>query len=335
MGYQSKLSDRDSLPMATDASTPDKTRRRRFRRRLRILLGVGGPLILLVIFSQLDPSVVRKLGPAAESLYDLLSAPADRELTVRGQHMVDDLKAVGGYANVIERTPGFIGPIGRKELFSIEFPAPSMGKEVDFNDEDLALLVKRYGDRIWGIHLGNTKVTDEGLRSLQGLSHIRNLGLGEEGPWDFSRHPLPEASRITDAGLAHLAGLKQLQTLHIRGLVVTDAGLESLAGLTGMHALALSRTRVQGPGLASLRSLPMLGYLELDGSTVTGKGLGFLSSLKSLGILSLKGVPLTDEGLTSLKALPSLNNLDIHGSGLSDDQVKDLQKSNPKLKIER
>jgi hypothetical protein len=321
--------------MEPDPSSPGENHRRLPRRRLRILLGVTGLLLLFVIFSQLEPSVVRKMGPAAESMYDLFSAPADRDLTLRGQDLVDELKSLGGHAIVIERTPGLIGPIGRKELFSVDFIASSADSEVDFNDDDLARLVKRYGDRIWGLHLGNTKVTDEGLRSLQGLAHLKHLALGREGPWDPSRGPLPETSRITDKGLAHLRDLKQLQSLHFRGLAVTDAGLRSLSGLTGLHTLVLCRTRVQGPGLAELRSLPNLGYIELDGSTVTGAGLGYLSAIRSLGILSVKNVPLSEAGLTSLKQLTSLNNLYIHGCGLSDDQVKDLQKSNPKLKIER
>ena len=53
---------------------PGKTRQHRSRRPLKILLGVGCPFLLLVVFSQLDPAVVRKLGPPAESLYDV-SAP--------------------------------------------------------------------------------------------------------------------------------------------------------------------------------------------------------------------------------------------------------------------
>jgi len=76
---------------------------------MRILLGIGVLLALFVVFTQLDPAVVRKLGPTAESAYDLFNAPADRDLTLRGQHMVDELKTRGGYANVIERTPGLIG----------------------------------------------------------------------------------------------------------------------------------------------------------------------------------------------------------------------------------
>jgi hypothetical protein len=287
------------------------------------------------VFSQLEPSLARKLGGPAESLYDLLNAPVNRELTLVGQDMVDELKEHGGYALVIDRTPGLFGIFGRKERFSIGFTASAFGQEVDFKDADLANLVRRYSDRIWGLHLGNTKVTDEGLRFLKEIPELRHLGLGEEGPWDFSHKPLPETSRITDAGLAHLRDLKQLQSLHIRGLSVTDAGLDSLSGLSNLHNLFLSRTRVQGPGLASLKSLPQLLYLSLDGSTVSGKELSRLAGLPSLGLLSLNGIPLTTDGLTALKPLTSLSHLEIRGCGLSDAQVKDLQMSNPKLHIER
>lgn len=320
--------------MSVDHSDPGARRRRRSRRRLGILLGITGLLLVFVVFTQLDPDLVRKLGPTAESWYDLFNAPADRPLTLSSQRMVDELEERGGHAVVIERTPGIFGLFGRKELFSISFPVPSSGAEVAFGDEDLARLVGRYGDRIWGIHLGNTRVTDAGLRHLAGLADIRHIGLGEEGPWDYSRFPIPRTGRITDAGLVHLRNLNKVQSLHIRGLPITDSGLEPLGGLTGLHNLTLSRTRVQGPGLAHLKSLPQLGYLVLDGSAITGEGLRSLSALRMLGILSLNGIPLSDEGLASLKALPSLNNLEVRGCGLTDDQVKDLQASNPTLKIE-
>jgi hypothetical protein len=321
--------------MATASSDAREKRRRRTRWRLRILLAVTGLLLLGFLFSQLEPWLVRRMGWPAESLYDLLNAPVDRELTLVGQALVDEVKSHGGYALVTERTPGLIGNIGRQERFSISFSAPSFGQEVDFNDADLAHLVRRYGDLIWGIHLGNTKVSDEGLHFLKEIPHLRHLGLGEEGPWDFSGKPLPETSRITDHGLAHLRDLKQLQSLHIRGLLVTDAGLDSLSGLSNLHNLVLSRTRVQGSGLASLKSLPKLGYLSLDGSTVTPQGLSHLSGLPQLGLLSLNAIPLSDGELIILKTLTSLNYLEIRGCGLSDDQVKDLKKSNPRLKIER
>jgi hypothetical protein len=299
------------------------------------LLGSTGLLLLLVILSQLDPALVKRMGPAAEYWYDVFHAPADRPLTLSGQRMVDELKEGGGHAVVIERTAGLFGLLGRKELFSISFPAPPSGGEVAFGDEDLERLVRRYGDRIWGLHLGNTRVTDAGLRSLEGISGMRHLGLGEEGPRDFSRDPIPQTGRITDAGLSHLTNLKNLQSLHIQGLPITDAGLEPLSGLSGLHTLFLNRTNVRGPGLGRLESLRELGALSLDGTEVTAEGLEYLSGLRMLGVLSLNGVRLSDETLETLKGLRSLHYLEIRGCGLSDDQVKDLQLSNPKLKIER
>lgn len=332
---ESEHPDRQEPIASTDRADPGAERRRRRRRRLRVLLGFTTLLLLFVGFSQLDPELVKKLGPVAESWYDLLHAPDDRPLTLSGQRMVDELKALGGHANVVERTPGLFGLLGRKELFSIGFPAQFPGDAGPFGDDDLARLVDRYGDRIWGLDLSNTRVTDAGLRHLAKLTDIRHVGLGEEGPWPVSREPVPETGRITDAGLVHLRGLKTLQSLHIRGLPITDAGLEHLGGLTGLHNLALQRTRVEGPGLAHLRALPQLGYLMLDGSPVTAKGLGELSGLRMLGLASLNGVPLSDEHLAALKALPTLSYVEVRGCGLTDEQVKDLQASCPSLKIER
>mgnify|MGYP001407054826 CR=1 FL=1 len=44
-------------------------------------------------------------------------------------------------------------------------------------------------------------------------------------------------SEVTDAGLAHLAGLAALQFLHLNDTQVTGAGLAHLAGLTALEAL--------------------------------------------------------------------------------------------------
>ena len=47
---------------------------------------------------------------------------------------------------------------------------------------------------------------------------------------------------ITDVGLKHVAGMKELKFLDLRfvGTGVTDAGLKSLAGLKGLKHLNLS-----------------------------------------------------------------------------------------------
>jgi hypothetical protein len=62
----------------------------------------------------------------------------------------------------------------------------------------------------------------------------------------------PGGTKITDAGLKELAGLKNLQTLHLNGTEITDAGLKELAGL---------------------KSLQVLSFLETGGTNVTDAGV--------------------------------------------------------------
>ena len=57
-------------------------------------------------------------------------------------------------------------------------------------------------------------------------------------------------SEVTDAGLAHLAGLAALKFLHLNDTQVTDAGLAHLTGLTALEVLGLSGTQVTDAGLA-------------------------------------------------------------------------------------
>ncbi len=64
---------------------------------------------------------------------------------------------------------------------------------------------------------------------------------------------------VTDAGLAHLGGLSDLQLLSLDDTRVTDAGLAHLKGLSSLKWLKLTRTKVTDSGVAELRkSLPQL-----------------------------------------------------------------------------
>jgi hypothetical protein len=60
-----------------------------------------------------------------------------------------------------------------------------------------------------------------------------------------------------DEGLPHLAGLKQLITLDLRGAAITDAGIAPLVGLTKLTSLNLSLTAVTPQGLLKLRGLKL------------------------------------------------------------------------------
>ena len=60
-------------------------------------------------------------------------------------------------------------------------------------------------------------------------------------------------TQITDAGLKHLAALKNLQNLDLNGTQVTDAGLKELAGCKNLHSLDLRETQATEEGVAELR----------------------------------------------------------------------------------
>jgi hypothetical protein len=62
---------------------------------------------------------------------------------------------------------------------------------------------------------------------------------------------------LPDEAMPHLAGLKQLITLDLRGAAITDAGIAPLAGLTKLTSLNLSLTHVTPQGLLKLRGLKL------------------------------------------------------------------------------
>jgi hypothetical protein len=60
-------------------------------------------------------------------------------------------------------------------------------------------------------------------------------------------------SSVTDAGLEHLKGLTQLQTLDLIDTQVTDGGLKHLKGLMQLRRLLLKGTRVTKEGVKTLQ----------------------------------------------------------------------------------
>jgi Leucine-rich repeat (LRR) protein len=80
--------------------------------------------------------------------------------------------------------------------------------------------------------------------------------------------------QITDAGLAHLAGLNQLQWLNLDRTQITDGGLAGIAGLTQLQSLNLDRTQITDAGLAHLAGLTQLRDLRLrNNPQVTDEGV--------------------------------------------------------------
>jgi hypothetical protein len=260
------------------------------------------------------------------SVTELFEVP--QGLSNEDMQQIEAVRKLGGDAHVLQWTPGFLGRFGRHGLLRVSFH----GKNVD--DEGLARFIQTYGDRLSGLYLSNTGITDAGLRHLSGLPNLEDLKIGNIDP----RHASPGAklplNTITDAGLIHLKSLKRLQGLDLGGLPVSDEGLDVLKDLPNLGGLYLERTKVRGPWFGRLKSLPGLAVVYLDGSTITDEGLSHLKGATNLQCLSLVEIPLTTRGLTSLTSLPKLNRLDIKGCGLDFEAVDDFQVACPTVKIE-
>ncbi len=110
------------------------------------------------------------------------------------------------------------------------------------------------------VHLNGLKVRDADIEPLKSLSQLEELRL--------------EDSYLTDAGLAHVSGLKALQEIDLhKSLYVTDKGLESLKTLPKLSKLELSYTRITDAGIESLLAMKQLKVLHLTGTRVTSEGL--------------------------------------------------------------
>lgn len=108
-----------------------------------------------------------------------------------------------------------------------------------FGDKELADLAPVAAHIVWA-DLARTKVTDAGLASLVKMSNLERLHL--------------ENTAITDGGLAQLTGLAKLEYLNLYGTKVTDAGLAKLATNKALKKLYVWQTGVTPEGAKKLEA---------------------------------------------------------------------------------
>ncbi|MBX9878033.1 MAG: hypothetical protein K2Y22_06195 [Candidatus Obscuribacterales bacterium] len=188
-------------------------------------------------------------------------------------------------------------------------PAPvnfaCLATELDFTlghqltDEDLAALLPDCPN-LRSLKLRATDITDAGLAHLSGLRNLEMLDLGQ-------------MSNITNDGMRHLSGLTQLRSLNIDySTTVGDAGLAHLQGLTNLEVLWTDGRNITDAGMPYFAKLKKLQGVNLHSSAVSDAGLVHLSGLTDLKTLTLTGTAITDRGLASLSSLTKLEKLYLY-----------------------
>jgi len=160
-------------------------------------------------------------------------------------------------------------------------------------------------------------VTDDDLAAIPDFAQIKNLSLGR--------------TSVTDAGLAHLAGCKNLEWLDLSLTAAGDEGLKSVAAAAGLKQLFLEGSKVTDAGLATLAGFKQLEELDLSKLTITDAGLAAFAGQRNLRILYLSGSPITDAGLAHLKNLKQLETLETSGTQVTPEGRQKLQAALPRL----
>ena len=107
----------------------------------------------------------------------------------------------------------------------------------EYGDKNLEIL-KPVADQVKWMDLARTQVTDAGLAHVASMKNLSRLHL--------------ENTKITDAGLDHLKTLANLEYLNLYGTQVTDAGIAKLAGLKNLKKLFVWQTKVTDDGAKKL-----------------------------------------------------------------------------------
>ena len=116
-----------------------------------------------------------------------------------------------------------------------------------FSDAQAVALPKISEQIVW-LKLGDTQVSDATLAQVAKLKNLQKLHL--------------EQTKVTDAGLKSLKGLANLEYLNLYGTAITDAGLTELAGLKNLKTVYLWQTKVTQQGLDNLKkAMPKLDVI--------------------------------------------------------------------------
>jgi mono/diheme cytochrome c family protein len=119
-------------------------------------------------------------------------------------------------------------------LLTVEFTSSA----ATTTDQQIELLEK-VAPQVYDLNLAGTKLTDAGLKALDGMTNLHRLHL--------------EKTAVTDKGLSHLKNLATLEYLNLYHTDVTDAGLEQVQALKNLKHIYLWQSKVSDSGAEALK----------------------------------------------------------------------------------
>jgi hypothetical protein len=131
--------------------------------------------------------------------------------------------------------------------------------------------------------------------------------LGEDFFCSVTKVHVDKAVYASDAELAVLEPLTDVDCLYANRMSITDASLGHFKGMTKLQYLYLNRACITDAGLKEIAAFPLLRELDLSKTQISDAGLQCLAALKQLTLLNLRNTNVTAAGVAKLKeALPEL-----------------------------
>lgn len=183
--------------------------------------------------------------------------------------------------------PGFEYGVAFSESESLP---DSLGPFLEYAPLDNCVAVRLWGnvaskssveklDRLTNLHslaFSEVREPDEFLKSVNQLKQLTRLEVSSVNK-----------SNLTDAGLAELEGLDNIEWLCLTGGRVTDAGMHVIPSLTRLQGLHLYRTDIGIDSIDDLLELKDLKYLDVRGTFIRDEA-GQLPQMTQLQKLRLQ-----------------------------------------------
>ena len=208
--------------------------------------------------------------------------------------------------------------------------ALNLGGSTQLTDDGLLHLARMPQLQYLDLSGWESRITDRGLTVLRHLPGLRRLQMC----WP---------QRVTDTGIAHLAGCEQLESVDLMGTQTGDGAIYALVGKRRLRRFKTGR-QVTDAGLKLLHQFPVFktwqggemsyallsadaepNHLLLDGP-FTNQGLAALAGLDGLFALSFfwHTSALTADGLQALAQLPNLGFLGCEGNLCNNEAMRHI-----------
>jgi hypothetical protein len=219
-------------------------------------------------------------------------------------------------------------------------------RDCTLNDAQFAEISQAAGiERVHGLDLTGTKITDQGLACLQRWHALEDLEMGSTATSDAGLRNLEGLTNlsilslsntdVTGATLDSLGGLQKLETLKIENVPMSIEGLQTIKGLRQLKSLTFGGSPITDASLRQVEGFTQLKVLDLSGSRVTDAGLYCLQSLAQLEALYLSTPQVSDAGLEHLRGLRNLKTLFLNGTKVTHSGILQLGESLPAAQIQR